>query len=95
MKLIDAEFKLTQSGNSEILAAWFEQSIRFNYRGIDLALEKFLTRIGRRKFLEPLYSALASTPEGKDRAIKIYEKARSNYHYVSYNTIDEVLELKN
>jgi aminopeptidase N len=95
MELIDAEFKLTQSGNSEILAAWFEQSIRFNYSGIDLALEKFLTRIGRRKFLEPLYVALASTPEGKAKAIKIYEKARINYHYVSYNTIDDVLQLKN
>ena len=95
MKLIDAEFKLTESGNSEILAAWFEQSIRFNYRGIDFALEKLLTRSGRRKFLEPLYTALAATPEGKERAIKIYEKARGNYHYVSFNTIDKVLELKN
>jgi len=93
MKLIDDKFKLTQSGNSEILAAWFEQSIRFNYRGIDAALEKFLTRIGRRKFLEPLYTALAATPEGKERAIIIYEKARGNYHYVSFNTIDKVLGL--
>ena len=51
LQLIDQKFKLTQSGNSEILAAWFEQSIKFNYRGVDFALEKFLIRVGRRKFL--------------------------------------------
>jgi leukotriene A-4 hydrolase/aminopeptidase len=93
LQLIDQKFKLTQSGNSEILAAWFEQSIKFNYRGVDVALEKFLIRVGRRKFLTPLYKALASTPEGKKRAIDIYEKARGNYHYVSFNTIDNLLEL--
>ena len=47
----------------------------------------------RRKFLEPLYTALAATPEGKERAISIYEKARGNYHYVSINTIDKVIGL--
>lgn len=93
LQLIDQKFKLTQSGNSEILAAWFEQSIKFNYRGVDVALEKFLIRVGRRKFLTPLYKALASTPDGKKRAIDIYEKARGNYHYVSFNTIDNLLEL--
>ena len=92
MSSIDDEFKLTNSGNSEVLAVWFEQSIRFNYRGIDQALEKFLIRVGRRKFLQPLYKALASTAEGKERAKEIYKKARGNYHYVSFNTIDDILK---
>ena len=92
MKSIDEKFNLTQSGNSEILAIWFEQSIRFGYEGIDAALEQFLIRIGRRKFLVPLYQALTNTISGKKRAREIYEKARSNYHYVSYSTIDKILE---
>ena len=92
MKSIDEKFNLTQSGNSEILAIWFEQSIRFGYEGIDDALEQFLIRIGRRKFLVPLYRALSNTTSGKNRAKEIYEKARSNYHYVSYSTIDKILE---
>ena len=92
MKSIDEKFNLTQSGNSEILAIWFEQSIRFGYEGIDDALEQFLIRIGRRKFLVPLYQALSNTTSGKNRAKEIYEKARSNYHYVSYSTIDKILE---
>ena len=59
------------------------------------ALEKFLTRIGRRKFLEPLYKSMASTEEGLEKAKEIYAKARGNYHYISFETIDKVLGLKN
>ena len=88
MKSIDEKFNLTQSGNSEILAIWFEQSIRFGYEGIDDALEQFLIRIGRRKFLVPLYQALSNTTSGKNRAKEIYEKARSNYQ-AGYNSDDD------
>jgi leukotriene-A4 hydrolase len=91
MLAMDKEFKLTQTGNSEIAAAWFEKSINFGYNNIDKELTQFLTKIGRRKFLIPIYTALAQTPEGKEKALIIYEKARSNYHFVSYNTIDALL----
>ena len=95
LRIIDEKFNLTNSGNSEILAAWFEQSIKFGYNEIYPALEKFLVRVGRRKFLEPLYKALANSDEGMQIAREIYAKARGNYHYISFETIDKVLELKN
>ncbi len=91
MALLDEKFHLTQSGNSEIAAIWFEKSINFGYDAIDEELEAFLIKVGRRKFLMPLYTALAATPEGKEKALAIYKKARSNYHYVSFNSIDKVL----
>ncbi len=94
MKLLDDAFKLTQSGNSEIAAIWFEKSINFGYENIDKELEAFLIKIGRRKFLMPLYTALAATPEGKEKAIAIYKKAKPNYHFVSYNSIDQLLGVK-
>jgi leukotriene-A4 hydrolase len=94
MKLLDDAFKLTQSGNSEIAAIWFEKSINFGYDNIDKELEAFLIKIGRRKFLMPLYTALAATPKGKEKALAIYKKAKPNYHYVSYNSIDQLLGLK-
>jgi leukotriene A-4 hydrolase/aminopeptidase len=91
MALLDENFQLTQSGNSEIAAIWFEKSINFGYDAIDAELEAFLMKVGRRKFLMPLYTALAATPEGKEKALAIYKNARSNYHYVSFNSIDQVL----
>ena len=77
--------------NSEILCQWLELSIRSGYPVADASLEKFLTSVGRRKFLKPLYEALAETPEGKEKARRIYAKARPGYHSVATGTIDEML----
>ena len=55
------------------------------------ALEQFLMTVGRRKYVLPLYTAMAKSPEGAERALRIYEKARPGYHSVSQGSIDEVL----
>lgn len=89
---IDETFDLTHSTNAEIQAAWYKIAIEQGYDVVIPAVEKFLTEVGRRKFLVPLYTALASTPAGKEVARKIYQKARPNYHAVSYQTIDQILE---
>jgi len=51
-------------------------------------------RVGRRKFLQPLYTALAATPAGKAKGLAIYKQARPNYHFVSTHTIDGILGYK-
>lgn len=89
---LDRAFGFTDTGNSEVLAAWLQQSIEAGYLQAYEALADFLTRQGRRKFLRPLYTALAETPEGRETAIEIYKEARPGYHSVSRNTIDEILE---
>lgn len=91
MAELDAAFDFTGTGNSEILHAWLLQSIRHDYREADGALADFLTRQGRRKFLVPLYKALAETEEGRKRAREIYRRARPGYHPVSRATLDEIL----
>jgi hypothetical protein len=91
---LDAAFHFTNSGNSEILGEWFLHVIKSKYTpGYD-ALERFLIKVGRRKFLKPLYKALAESPEGLERGKSIYAKARGNYHSVSVGTIDEILGWK-
>jgi len=91
MAMLDDAFHFTQSGNSEIAAIWFQRSINIGYDKIDKELKAFLMKIGRRKFLMPLYTALAATPEGKEKAIAIFKEAKPNYHYVSYNSINQLL----
>lgn len=91
MEELDQAFDFTGSGNSELLAAWFLHAIQHRYEPAYPALERFLVRVGRRKFLTPLYTALAETEEGRKMAEEIYSKARPNYHYVSRQTIDELL----
>jgi leukotriene-A4 hydrolase len=92
MKALDDAFHFTSSGNSEILFAWFEHVIPSKYIPAYPSLEKFLVNVGRRKFVKPLFSALAKTDEGKKMAKDIYAKARPNYHSVTANTVDDILE---
>ncbi|RSK44600.1 M1 family metallopeptidase [Hymenobacter perfusus] len=88
---LDAAFGFTQSGNAEILAAWFPHTIATGYSPADEALHQFLTRVGRRKFLVPLYRALLATPDGLARARQLYAEARPNYHAVATVTFDALL----
>jgi leukotriene-A4 hydrolase len=91
---IDDAFHFTNSGNSEILTAWFLHVIAHQYeKGYD-SLNNFLMNVGRRKFLVPLYKEMAKTENGKTMALEIYKNARANYHFVSVNTLDQILNFK-
>jgi hypothetical protein len=101
---LDAAFKLSARGNSEVLFAWLMQCVARRYVPAETgvppsavgpafsALEGFLTRQGRRKFLKPLYQSLSKSDWGRELARRIYEKARPTYHAVSRDTIDELLQ---
>ncbi|MDB2525216.1 M1 family metallopeptidase [Mariniblastus sp.] len=91
MKSLDDQFRFTQSGNSEITHDWMVLVIGSGYQTGFPRLEEFLTEQGRRKFLQPLYEKMATTPEGLERANRIYAKARPGYHAVSRQTIDKIL----
>lgn len=89
---LDSHFKFTTIGNSEVQAAWFEKVIPNNYKPAKTATEAFLIRVGRRKFLTPIYKAILKSEGGKETALAIYEKARPNYHAVSRQSIDQMLD---
>lgn len=93
MKTLDEHLQFSESGNSEILAAWFSHVVRHEYEPGYSQLEQFLVNTGRRKFLMPLYSEMIKTEDGKKRALEIYKKARPNYHFVSTNSIDALLNV--
>lgn len=94
MKALDDKFGFKNSGNSEILAAWFVASVEREYWEVLPEMEYFLVHVGRRKFLSPIYKALSETEKGKEIALEIYTKARPNYHSISFNTMDEMLDYK-
>jgi leukotriene-A4 hydrolase len=91
MAEVDQAFRFTRTGNSEILQAWLLMAIRNSYRAADQRLEEFLTSVGRRKFVKPLYEELVKTPAGKERARAIYAKARPGYHPITSATVDAIL----
>ncbi len=92
MEELDQAFHLTQSGNAEIEFQWLMMAIHNRYEPAFARLEEFLTSIGRRKLIKPLYAELAKTPEGRERALAIYRRARPTYHPIAVTSIDEVLK---
>lgn len=91
MAELDRAFSLTSSGNSEITNQWLSMAIANGYRPAYGRLESFLTSMGRRKFLKPLYEALVKTPQGKARALAIYRKARPTYHPIAVAMVDKIV----
>ncbi|HZG00043.1 MAG TPA: M1 family metallopeptidase [Chitinophagales bacterium] len=94
IKDLDDAFKLTHSTNSEIADQWFLTALKYNYAYAYTAMEQFLINVGRRKFLMPLYKQMVKTPEGKEMAKRIFEKAKGNYHSVSRVSVQELLDGK-
>ncbi len=89
MSLLDYACKLSERSNAEIACLWLELSIVSHYEPGLAKLEPFLTSVGRRKFLVPLYRTLVKTD--RTRAQAIYAKARQGYHPIAVDTIDQLV----
>jgi leukotriene-A4 hydrolase len=92
MAELDQAFHLTQSGNAEIEDEWLLMAIRNQYKPAYPRVEEFLTSVGRMKYLRPLYREMVKTPEGRQWAERIYEKARPGYHPIAQRLVDGILK---
>jgi leukotriene-A4 hydrolase len=90
MKRLDTSFRLTASRNSEILSQWLLMAVRNHYAPANRRLEAFLTTVGRRKYVKPLYTAMDI-----GQANDMYEKARPMYHPITQGTLDALLAARN
>jgi aminopeptidase N len=86
---LDRAYGLSQSNNSEILFAWLKLAIANRFDPAVPAAERFLTTMGRRKFVAPLFQALIDQGDwGPPIARRIYARARPGYHSVTTGTVD-------
>ncbi len=91
MAELDAAFKLTEQRNTEIAHSWLLIAIRAGYQPAFPRLEEYLTSIGRRKLVKPLYEALMKTAAGGEFAARVYEIARPGYFSVLQSTLDPIV----
>lgn len=87
---LDATFALTQSSNAEIACDWFRLAVRNHYGAVLPALADYLVRIGRGKFVRPLYNELKQAGY-HDELHQIYTKARAGYHPSIQVQLDKLL----
>ncbi|MCB9065661.1 MAG: M1 family metallopeptidase [Chitinophagales bacterium] len=90
MTALDKEYDFTHSNNSEIADLWYIMAVATKYKPAYASMEGFLVKVGRRKFLTPLYSEMMETGQ-TETAKSIYEKARSNYHPLAQGTLDALI----
>lgn len=91
LAVIDDHLHFKSWGNAEVATEWFCLGVRSGYKAVRPPMKQFLLRTGRRKFLEPIYTALKGTREDLIWAKEVYAIARNNYHPVAVMTIDEML----
>jgi leukotriene-A4 hydrolase len=92
MAELDAKFHLTDSKNAEIAHSWLLNAIRARYAPAYPQLERYLTTIGRRKLVRPLYEELMKSPTGAAMARSIYAKARPLYQVPLAQQLDEIVQ---
>ncbi|HKE48856.1 MAG TPA: M1 family metallopeptidase [Rhodanobacteraceae bacterium] len=91
---LDGAYHLTGAANAEIARRWYLTAIRNDYKPAREAMAAYMTRIGRRYLVVPLYEALAKTTEGHDFARGVYEKAKAGYHPLTRASIEKALAKK-
>ncbi|HEX5121935.1 MAG TPA: M1 family metallopeptidase [Rhodanobacteraceae bacterium] len=94
MSALDAAYHLTGAPNAEIARRWYLAAIRNDYKPAREAMAAYMTRIGRRYLVVPLYEALAKTPDGRAFAREVYAKAKSGYHPMTRVSIEKALDPK-
>jgi aminopeptidase N len=91
---LSAAMNLDSQRNSEVRFAWLQLALANRYAPALPNLEDFLTTMGRRKFVLPLFKSLMAQGDwGKPLATRIYAKARPGYHSVTVGSVDKVVPL--
>jgi aminopeptidase N len=88
---LDRRFRLTEQGNAEILGAWLTVAAASGHEPAIEAALAFVGRMGRMKFLKPLYRALAACPAARDRALARFEALKHTYHPIARMVVQSAL----
>jgi aminopeptidase N len=93
MNEIDAQLKFSTDGNPALKSDWFCLSVKSGNKSMRPAAKKYLNKIGRRWYIECIYQACKDSKDPDDLkwAKNVFSTAQNNYHFVSKNTIRDIL----
>ncbi len=92
MRDLDRAFALAKSANNEVAFHFYIASIKAGYTEVREPLRAFLTTVGRRKFVLPLFTALMEKPADQAWAREVYASARPRYHSVTSSAVDKLMK---
>ena len=83
--------RLGACGNHEILVEWLAIAAGSDYEPAFPRLREVLTRVGRMKYLRPLYTALGRHPRTRALAREVFATASPRYHNLSRRVASSVM----
>ncbi|HSD29619.1 MAG TPA: M1 family metallopeptidase, partial [Vicinamibacteria bacterium] len=89
---LDAALGLTSRGNHEILVEWLTIAAGSDYEPVFPRLREVLLRVGRMKYLRPLYTSLGRHPRTRALAREVFAEAAPRYHSLSRRVAAAVVE---
>ncbi|MBM3159782.1 MAG: M1 family metallopeptidase [Bacteroidetes bacterium] len=92
LESLNSYFGFNRTENAEIALDWFTLCINANYDGVLPDIESFLRKIGRRKFVLPLYEMLAQKPQYKNFAKTLFNSQKNYYHAITKNSVEKLFE---
>lgn len=92
---LDQALGLSATGNNEVRFLWLKLALGNRYDPAIPQAEQFLSRVGRNKFVTPLYKVLSEQGEwGMKVARPLYQRTRAGYHSFTRGNIDEIMGVK-
>jgi aminopeptidase N len=88
---LEGALQLTGRGNYELLVEWLTIAAGSDYEPVFPKVREVLTRVGRMKYLRPLYTALGRAPRTRALAKEIFAAASPGYHALSRRVVEGVL----
>jgi aminopeptidase N len=89
---LDENLQLTSRGNYEILVEWLTIAAASDYEPVFSRVKEVLVRVGRMKYLRPLYKALGGHPRTRALAREVYAAASPGYHELSRRASEAVMD---
>ena len=89
---LDEQLQLTSRGNHEILVEWLSIAAASDYEPAFPKLREVLGRVGRMKYLRPLYAALGRHPRTQALGREVFASAAPGYHSLSRRVAEGVME---
>jgi len=89
---LDGALNLTARGNYEILVEWLTIAAGSDYEPVFGRVREVLMKVGRMKYLRPLFGALGRHPRTRALAREIYAATAPSYHTLSRRVVESVME---
>ncbi|MHB0971366.1 MAG: M1 family metallopeptidase [Thermoanaerobaculia bacterium] len=92
LEWLEENFKLTGRGNYELLVEWLTIAGGSDYEPVFPRIREVLMRVGRMKYLRPLYKALGNHSRTRALAHDIFNAASPTYHSLSRRIVAGLME---